>query len=101
MIVYEVNLDVDAALFPGYRTWLDEHVHAMIALSGFVGAQIFERTDPSPAPNQRSFCVHYRLKSMADLERYLREDAPRMRADGNEKFGGRFTANRRILVAAD
>lgn len=101
MVVYEVNLDVDADLFPGYRTWLDEHVHAMIALPGFAGAQIFERTDPPPPANRRSFCVHYKLNSVADLDRYLREDAARMRADGQERFAGRFTASRRILIEAD
>ena len=101
MVIYEVNLDVDAALFPGYRTWLEEHVHAMIALPGFIGAQTFERTDPPPPANQRSFCVHYKLGSMADLDRYLREDAARMRADGQERFAGRFTASRRILIESD
>lgn len=98
MVIYEVNLDVDSALFPGYRTWLDEHVRAMIALPGFVGAQVFERCDPPPPENRRSFCVHYKLASKADLDNYLRDHAERMRADGAERFAGRFSASRRVLV---
>jgi hypothetical protein len=101
VVVYEVNLDVDSAIFAEYRAWLTEHVHAMLAIAGFSGAEIFERRDPAPPPRQRSLCVHYRLAGMADLERYLRDDAPRMRADGQQRFPGRFSASRRILIRPD
>ena len=97
MIVYEVNLDVDNAVFAAYRTWLDEHVRYMLALPGFVGAEMFELRDPPPAAQRRSLCVQYRLASAADLDRYLRVDAPRMRADGQTRFPGQFSASRRIL----
>jgi antibiotic biosynthesis monooxygenase (ABM) superfamily enzyme len=97
MIVYEVNLDVQAAIFAEYRAWLDEHIRTMLALPGYIGADVFERRDPPPAPQQRSLCVHYRLRDDDTLDRYLREDAPRLRADGEARFGGRFSASRRIL----
>lgn len=98
MIVYEVNLDVDAAISEEFRVWLHEHVRAILALPGFLGAEIFQRTDP-PAPGaQCSLCVQYRLTDDASLERYLQQDAPRMRADGQARFGGRFSASRRVLA---
>jgi quinol monooxygenase YgiN len=97
MIVYEVNLDVDADIFVEYRAWLTKHVQAMLALPGFVSAEILERRDPPPASQQRCLCVQYRLVDAAALDRYLREDAPKMRADGQARFGGQFNASRRIL----
>lgn len=100
MIVYEVNLDVDAAVFSEYCAWLDRHVRHMLALPGFVSAEILERSDPPPPPGQRSLCTIYRLASEADLNRYLREDAPRMRAEGVARFAGKFSATRRILAPA-
>ena len=100
MIAYEVNLDVDVDVFPAFRSWLDEHVRHMLALPGFVSAEILECTDPPPPAGRRSLCTIYLLDSEADLQRYLREDAPRMRADGLERFPGKFTAARRILIAA-
>jgi antibiotic biosynthesis monooxygenase (ABM) superfamily enzyme len=99
MLVYEVNLDVNADIFAAYRTWLDEHIASMLALPGFVSAEVFERRDPAPAGQQRSLCVQYRLANAADLDRYLREHAPQMRADGQARFGGQFSASRRILSA--
>lgn len=100
MILYEVNLDVQTSIFAQYRVWLDEHVRAMIALPGFLGADVYEREDPAAPAGQRSLCVHYRLAGRAEFERYLREDAPRMRADGLARFPGKFSASRRVLVPA-
>lgn len=97
MIVYEVNLDVDVAVYVEYCAWLTEHMQAMLALPGFVSAEALARRDPPPASGQRSLCTLYRLASSDDLDRYLREDAPRMRADGVARFGGQFSASRRIL----
>jgi hypothetical protein len=98
MIVYEVNLCVDAAVAADYRAWLSQHVREMLALPGFVAAEILECRDPPPAPDTLALCVQYRLADADALDRYLREDAPRMRADGMVRFGGKFTATRRILA---
>ena len=97
MIVYEVNLAIDAAIVDAFRDWLAGHVRAILALPGFVGAEILECREPPPAPGQHAWCVRYRLVDHAALERYLREDAPHMRADGQARFGGRFSASRRVL----
>jgi hypothetical protein len=97
MIVYEVNLDVDAAVVVEFRAWLQEHVREILALPGFLRADVLERRDPPPAPGQLCLCVHYRVASTTDLDRYLRIDAPRMRADGAARFPAKFSASRRIL----
>lgn len=97
MIVYEVNLEVDDAVFVAYRIWLEAHIRDMLALPGFIGAEAFELRDAPPAAQRRSLCVQYRLADAADLDRYLRVDAPRMRADGQTRFPGQFSASRRIL----
>ena len=97
MIAYEVNLDVDEDVFGEFRAWLDEHVQHMLALPGFVSAEILERSEPPPPAGRRSLCTIYRLADESDLQRYLREDAPRMRADGLQRFPDRFSATRRVL----
>lgn len=100
MIVYEVNLRIDAGIFAEYRAWLDLHVREMLAFPGFESAQIFECREPAPAAHARTLCVQYRLRNADALERYLREDAPRMRADGLARFGEKFSATRRVLAPA-
>lgn len=98
-VIYEVDLDVDAAIATDYRGWLDAHVQDMLALPGFVSAQVFEVAEPVAA-GRVAYCVHYRLRDAAALDAYLREHAARMRADGEARFGDRFRASRRVLYVA-
>jgi hypothetical protein len=98
-LVYEVNLEVDAAIAADYRAWLDDHVAQILALPGFTGARIFEVLEPQPPAALVAFCVQYTLRGRDDFDAYLREHAPRMRAEGIARFGDRFRASRRVLAA--
>ena len=103
MIVYEVNLEIDAGIATEYRRWLDTHVANILTLPGFTGARILEVLDPAPPSARIALCVQYALVDAAALDGYLREHAPRLRAVSVSRFGDRFHAQRRILrgVTAD
>ena len=96
MIIYEVNLAVDRAILEDWVPWLTHHVSEMLLIEGFEGARVYRDVEAGTAERD-AFCCHYELASRAALDRYLAEDAPRMRADGQQRFGGRFSASRRIL----
>ena len=100
MIVYEVNIEVREAAYPDYRAWLALHVEEMLALPGFLAAEIFERRDPPAPDGTRALAVQYRLVDEAALQRYLAEHAPRMREEGVRRFGDAFSATRRVLAVA-
>jgi antibiotic biosynthesis monooxygenase (ABM) superfamily enzyme len=101
MIVYAIELDVEAALADEYLPWLRAHVHEMLDFPGFMGAEIFERLEPAPDPGRVGYNVHYRLRDRADFEAYLREHAARMREQGLRAFGERVRARRSLLQAAE
>jgi hypothetical protein len=96
-IVYEVNVDLDAAIELDYRAWLDAHVREILALPGFTGARIFDVVEPQPDTGRVALCVQYALRDAAALDAYLRDHAPRLRADGVARFGDGFRAHRRVL----
>lgn len=96
-VVYEVNVELDAAIRDAYLHWLDAHVREICALPGFTGAQLFGVDEPAAESGRVSLCVQYTLHDMAALESYLRDHAPRLRADGVARFGSRFNASRRVL----
>ncbi|MGY0505690.1 DUF4286 family protein [Luteimonas sp. e5] len=100
-MIYEVNLWVDAAIADDYRAWLARHVDQMLALPGFVEARVFEVLEPAPEQGEIALCVQYRLRDANALDAYLRDHAPRMRAEGSQRFTGRFRATRRVLRAAE
>ena len=97
MIVYEVNLEIDAGIAAEYRDWLDAHVAEILALPGFTGARIFDVLEPAPPSRRIALCVQYTLADATALDVYLREHAPRLRAEGVARFGDSFRAQRRIL----
>ena len=93
MILYEVRLDVDAAIAAAFRTWLGEHVREIVALPGFVRADIVRE---ERGEGRVGWCTQYWLRDRAALDAYLRDHAPRLRADGLQRFADRFTAERRV-----
>jgi len=100
IVIYEVNLSVDSAIADAYAAWLADHIREMLKIPGFFRARWYERRpeDEGRDPAEVAlWTVSYDVYSRDDLERYFREDAPRMRGDGVARFGGRFEASRRIL----
>jgi hypothetical protein len=97
VIVYEVNLAIDGDIADAYRAWLEAHVAQILALPGFTGARILDVLEPASQPREVALSVQYTLRDRASLDAYLRDHAPRMRGDGEARFGGRFRASRRTL----
>ena len=98
-VIYEVDLEIDSAIAAEYREWLRDHIAEMLALPGFTGARAYEVMEPAPSAGCIRLCLQYRLRDREALDAYLREHAPRMRADGVARFGDRFRAQRRVLSA--
>ncbi len=95
-VLYEVNLDADAAIEGPFDTWLRDHIADVLQFDGFLSAEILG--DDTATDGRIRRIVQYRLRNQAALDAYLREHAPRMRAQGVEKFGERYTAERRVLA---
>lgn len=99
MIIYAVELELAVALQGEYLVWLRDHVQAMLALPGFLSAEILRRTDPAPPAGCVVFVVRYRLRDRAAWDGYLAGPAARMRAAGIARFGDRVHAARYVLEA--
>ena len=101
MIVYEVSIEVDRAVADAYADWLRDHVAQILRIDGFVQARRHERNDlPADAP-RRCFVIVYRVRDQAALDAYFADHAAALRADGERRFGGRFSASRRVLHELD
>jgi len=95
-ILYEVDLDADAEIAGPFDTWLRDHIADLLALPGFRSAEILENTSPTPGRIRRT--VQYRLNDQTALDNYVRVHAPRLREQGVQRFGERFTSERRVLA---
>jgi hypothetical protein len=94
-VIYEVECSLDPSIVEAFDAWLPGHVRQVLACEGFIGAEIQAPADPEPGqPVVRR--TQYRLRNRAALERYLEQDAPRLRADAAH-FGDAAVFTRRIL----
>ena len=98
-VIYEVTVHVRGDLADAYLAWLREHVAEVAALPGFEHAELHAVVDDSAT--EKSWCVRYRLRDAAALDDYMRDHAPRMRADGVARFGDAMRAQRRVLATLD
>jgi hypothetical protein len=96
-VLYEVDYAADAEIVAPFDTWLRDHTADVLQFDGFLSAEILDDDAEAP-PGRVRRVVQYRLRNRAALEAYLRDHAPRMRTQGVEKFGDRYTAERRVLA---
>jgi len=101
VIVYEVSIEGDRDAADAYADWLRDHVAQILRIDGFVQAQRYERSDLPAGTSRRSFVIVYRVRDQAALDAYFADHAVALRADGERRFGGRFSASRRVLHARD
>lgn len=97
MVIYEVNLTVDVDVAAAYAAWLAPHIAEVLAVPGFQTARWFEVEPDDPSDGRRQWVVQYRVESREALQAYFDDHAARLRGDGLDRFGGRFTATRRVL----
>ncbi|UXI69123.1 DUF4286 family protein [Tahibacter amnicola] len=97
MIIYEVAVEVDRAIEKNYREWLRGHVEEIIALPGFLHATVHDRCDVLENTDRVGVVMHYTLTDQSALDSYLAAHAPRLREDALNRFGGRFSATRRVM----
>ena len=97
-VIYEVRLRVDAGIAEPFRAWLAEHIEDMLRFDGFETFQAVETE--SPDPDSTLHIVRYRVAGRRQLQAYLDEHAPRMRAEGVSRFGNRMSATRDIYPAS-
>lgn len=94
MLVYEVNLCVDGDVAEDMATWLRDHIQDMLAFDGFEGATWYQL---DPEDGRQRWTIHYRVASWQPLNHYFEHHAPTVRQDGRDRFGGSFSADRRVL----
>ncbi len=95
MLIYEVNIQVDGEAAEEMAVWMKTHIREMLEFDGFEGATWYF-LDPDEAQRQR-WSIHYQVENSKQLNEYFEHHAGRMRQEGLDRFGGRFSADRRML----
>lgn len=94
MILYEVNVEVEAEAAAAFEAWLREHMADVVAAGGFLRAALYGRAAPE---GRVGLTAHYFAPDEATLQAYLDGPAEGLRREVLSRFAGRFTTSRRVL----
>ena len=95
-VTYQVNVKVQKEISEKYYLWLTNHIKEIMTINGFLSANLSKLEDSSDI-NTESYCVNYILESREKLENYFINFAPKMRQEGIDRFGNKFSAERKIM----
>jgi len=89
MVTYEVTALVRPDLVHAYEGYMRRHIPELLATGRFVSAT-FART------SEHRYRIRYEARDQASVDRYIAEDAPRLRADFAEHFPKGVEVSREI-----
>lgn len=97
MFIYEVSIQLPVEILPEFKDWLRPHIEEMTQLPYFTSATLFEAKNLENGSIELK--VHYILTSPTSLDLYLREAAPRMRAQLPSPFAEKVQYRRQLLTS--
>ena len=97
MILYNVTVGIDKEIENEWVVWMKEtHIPKVMNSKVFVSYK-FYKVLTHDDENTVSFCVQYLTHTIEDFNRYLKDFAPAMVAEHQQKYPGKHVAFRTLL----
>jgi hypothetical protein len=97
MIVYSVTVTIRKDLESDWLKWMKEvHIPDVMKTGFFFDWQIQKQILPENGIDEITYAINFFTKSLELYQQYAEKEAPRLRNDHNEKFGGKFNASRAV-----
>ena len=100
MILYNVTSSLDATIADEWVAFMrDTHMPEVVATGCFIRSQLLRLLDEEEGGI--TYAAQYYAISLEQLEAYQEHFAPALRADMDQRFGGRFAAFRTVLEVVE
>jgi hypothetical protein len=97
MYIYNVTINIDESAHEQWLTWMQKtHIPEMMATGKFTQAKMC-RVLIVEEMGGFTYSVQYSVNSKEILQKYYREDAPRLRQDGLQLFSDKMLVFRTEL----
>ena len=97
MYIYNVTINIDDEVHDKWMDWMQKkHIPEMLATGKFSNAKM-SRVVIDEEMGGTTYSVQYTTDSKETLEKYYKENADKLRGEGNQLFGGKFVAFRTEL----
>ncbi len=97
MYIYNVTTNIDEAAHDEWLTWMNEtHIPDVLATGKFLNAKMCKVLVDEEMGGV-TYSVQFTTIDKKTLEKYYKEDAPRLREDASKLFAGKFVSFRTEL----
>jgi len=96
MIIYNVTISVDSDIHVQWRAWMERtHIPQVMATGLFLDNRLCRVL--ADDEGGVTYAVQYTCADMVTYERYRDEHAPRLQAESQKMYAGKFAAFRTLL----
>ena len=93
MIIYQVKIKIEEEVEKEWLHWMKTaHVPDVLATGVVLSAQVLRSED-----QERTYYFNYHFSSKQQYQIYHEKFGPKLKADTQQLYGGRFQASRQIL----
>ena len=97
MLIYNVTINIDDSVHDEWLHWMqNKHIPDMLATKKFIEAKMCKVLVEEDLGGT-TYSIQYKTKDKATLKSYYKEDADKMRREGNQLFPNKFVAFRTEL----
>ena len=96
MIIYNVTVNIDLDVHEPWVEWMkDIHIPDVMSTGLFLESKMLRVL--AEDEGGITYAIQYTAADMEHFERYQRDHAPRLQAEANKHFAGKFAAFRTLL----
>lgn len=96
MILYNVTINIDSVVHDEWLKWMKEvHIPDVLATGMFVESKIARIL--AEEEGGKAYSIQYFARNMEDYDRYQKEFAPKLQAEHQQRYNGKFGAFRTLL----
>lgn len=100
MYIYNVTVNIDESIHDEWLKWIKEHIPQVLGTGKFEKATL-TRVLVKEEMGGITYSIQYRSYSREALDAYYRNDAERLRAEGQKRFADKMLAFRTELQIID
>ncbi len=100
MILYSVTVNIDKDIEKEWLDWMKSiHIPDVLKTGMFVECKMYRIL--GEVDDGITYSFQYFANSIADIDKYLQEHAPRLMQDHNERYKNKYVSHRTVLESVD
>lgn len=96
-IVYNVTVIIDHSVHEEWLGWMKSTHIPNVMATGFFESYQMQKIMESTNPDGVTYAIQYLLPNKEALDRYQKEEAPKLQEEHTSKYQGKFGAFRTIM----